>query len=126
MSTLYSYFQHWFNVLQTIEEKLDQFSKSDQYIIWGAGLHTEFLFNKTFFSEKKDAKFLFLILTLQKLVKHIESTDSFPFCQISNYSCWHAHHSFLLCRYWKNEKRMYKRGWSKDNILSFYDHFRLY
>ena len=127
-STLYSYFQHWFNVLQTIEEKLDQFSKSDQYIIWGAGLHTEFLFNKTFFfRKKKDAKFLFFDSDPSKIGKTYRGVPIVsPFAKSAIIPVGTP---IILSSYagtGRMKKECIKRGWSKDNILSFYDHFRLY
>ena len=79
-SILYRYLQHWFNVLRDIEEKLNGLDKNEKYIIWGAGLHTEFLFNKTsFFRRNKGSQFIFFDSDLKKIGKTYRRSRSSGF-----------------------------------------------
>ncbi len=54
-----NYLSHWHNALKDVEKKISQINNHQKYIIWGAGAHTEFLFQTTsFFHNKHDIEFL--------------------------------------------------------------------
>ena len=125
---LYSYLQHWFKVLQAIEEKLNKFSYSDKYIVWGAGLHTEFLFNKTsFFRKNKSSEFLFFDSDPAKIGKTYRGVPIVaPFFDIENIS---INTPIIISSYRGTEAmkdECIKRGWNEDKVMIFYDYFRLY
>ena len=127
-SILYRYLQHWFNVLEDIEEKLNEFDKSEKYIIWGAGLHTEFLFNKTsFFRRNKDSEFIFFDSDHTKIGKTYRGVPIIaPFIEMEGVS---VNTPIVLSSYRGTEamkKECINRGWNKDKIISFYDHYKLY
>jgi hypothetical protein len=44
---LISYLENWYNVISRVEKRLLDISLDKQLVIWGGGLHTEFLFNFT-------------------------------------------------------------------------------
>ena len=128
ISSLYSYFQHWYKVLQNVEEKLALLPISDEYIIWGAGLHTEFLFNKTsFFRKKKDAKFLFFDSDPKKIGKTYRGVPIVsPFCEKRKIS---VNTPIVISSYRGTEemkRECIKKGWNESSIISFYDHYKLY
>lgn len=47
--SVHKYMTNWYNKLAEVERKLNACEKSRQYIIWGGGLHTEFLYQTTSF-----------------------------------------------------------------------------
>ena len=128
LGTLYSYFQHWYGVLQTIDKKLSSISEKEKYIIWGAGLHTEFLFNKTsFFRGNRQAKFLFFDSDPAKIGGTYRGIPIVaPFSTTEEIS---VDTPIVISSYRGSEvmkKQCIKHGWSENNIISFYDHYKLY
>jgi len=125
---LYSYFRHWYNVLQDVEEKLKRSSENKKYIIWGAGLHTEFLFNKTsFFRKNKELEFLFFDSDPTKIGSTYRGVQIVaPFTQTKNVS---FDTPIVLSSYRGTEsmrRECIKQGWDEDKIISFYDYYSLY
>ena len=125
---LYDYLQHWFNVLQGIEEKLNRVDNNKKYIIWGAGLHTEFLFNKTsFFRKNKESKFLFFDSDPTKIGMTYRGVPIVaPFFEMKDMS---VNIPIVLSSYRGTEsmkEECINRGWSEDKIVSFYNHYQLY
>ncbi len=45
--SLYRYLSAWYNALEGVNNRLNKIEKTPQYVIWGAGLHTEFLYQTT-------------------------------------------------------------------------------
>ncbi len=125
---LYSYLQHWFNVLQDIEEKLNRVDNYKNYIIWGAGLHTEFLFNKTsFFRKNRESKFLFFDSDPTKIGMTYRGVPIVaPFFEMKDTS---LNIPIVLSSYRGTEsmkEECINRGWNEDKIVSFYNHYKLY
>jgi SAM-dependent methyltransferase len=46
---LYAYLAAWYNALSEVNHKLSSIENTPSYIIWGGGLHTEFLYHTTSF-----------------------------------------------------------------------------
>ena len=61
MVLCYNYLSYWYNSLAQIEKKISNLKNTPNFIIWGAGAHTEFLYQLTsFFHRFKNSKFLIL------------------------------------------------------------------
>ena len=128
IETLYSYLQHWYKVVQTIDKKLSNIEKKEKYIIWGAGLHTEFLFNKTsFFRRNKQAKFLFFDSDPAKIGRTLRGVPIVsPFCKKKKIS---TDTPIVISSYRGEEsmkKECIKQGWSESSVISLYEHYKLY
>lgn len=46
---IYLYFESWYNSLQKVETALAEIENSTRCVVWGAGMHTEYLYNTTSF-----------------------------------------------------------------------------
>lgn len=46
-SLVYRYLSHWYDSLKNIEEKLQRLENARRCVLWGAGIHTEFLYQMT-------------------------------------------------------------------------------
>lgn len=128
MGILYSYLQHWYKVVESIDEKLSSIVKKEKYIVWGAGLHTEFLFNKTsFFRRNKKAKFLFFDSDPTKIGGTYRGVPIVsPFCEKKKIS---VDTPIIISSYSGSEdmkRECRKRGWSESSIISLYEYYRLY
>ena len=56
---LFDYFHDWYKNLSIVEEKISSINTSKKFVIWGAGAHTEFLYQLTlFFSNNSDSDFI--------------------------------------------------------------------
>ena len=53
------YLSSWYNSLKDVEEKINKIKELPNYVIWGGGAHTEFLYQTTsFFHSRPDCNFL--------------------------------------------------------------------
>jgi hypothetical protein len=58
-SLLYTYLGGWYGALKSAEARLSELRDNGRCIIWGGGLHTEFLYQTTsFFSSRPDREYL--------------------------------------------------------------------
>ena len=125
---LYSYLRHWYNILQDVEEKLKRSSENNKFIIWGAGLHTEFLFNKTsFFRKNKELEFLFFDSDPAKIGRTYRGVQIVP--PFTNMKKSYFDTPIVLSSYRGTESmkvECIKHGWDEDKIISFYDYYSLY
>jgi hypothetical protein len=54
LNLLWRYLSHWYNSLHEINEKLQDLPENPYFIVWGGGLHTEFLYHLTSFFRAKN------------------------------------------------------------------------
>jgi hypothetical protein len=125
---LYKYFQHWYKTVESVEKSLLKISNNDKYIIWGAGLHTEFLFNKTsFFHNNRDAQFIFFDSDELKIGKKYKNIDIVKPFNI-NMDDWDDA-PIIISSYGNTEEMKslcIDQDIPEEKIITFYDKFYLY
>ncbi|MBU0961726.1 MAG: class I SAM-dependent methyltransferase [Proteobacteria bacterium] len=127
IGTLYHYLAAWYNALKDVNRKLNQTEKTPQYVIWGAGLHTEFLYQVTSLFHNKSTEFAII--------------DSDPLKQGKTWRGIHIHHPETLTTVdWSNAilvissygsqniiaENCINSGVPKERIVQLYDTLRVY
>lgn len=53
------YRRHWFASLKAVEDRIARFPSSKKIVVWGGGMHTEFLYQVTsFFERNRESRFI--------------------------------------------------------------------
>lgn len=110
-----------------IENKLDTI-KSNKFIIWGAGLHTELIINKLrFFQNNKTKKIIFFDSDKNKIGKKFRNINIVEPFKI-NLSQWKD--AYIIISTYRGTNEIYneciKAGWDKNKIIKLYSSFKLY
>lgn len=121
---LYTYFSYWYKSLLDVENKIAPL-KQNKIIIWGSGMHLEFLYQTTSLFDK-DREFI--------IVDSDESKQNKTWRGINIYNpsilkTADQNLPLLISSYGsqgKIEKAALELGLNKENIIKLYEHLRIY
>lgn len=128
LSLCYKYLSHWYQSLSDIENILKQYKMSGQWVIWGAGLHTEFVYQVTsFFNIDSECEYIIVDSDKEKQGKtwrniHIYNPDILQQLDLNKIK-------FLISSYGGQpsiEKALLEMGVQKDNIVKLYKQLKVY
>lgn len=124
---LYKFFSNLYLNYHNIEKKLG-IIKSNKFIIWGAGLHTELIINKLrFFQNNKTKKIIFFDNDKNKIGKKFRNISIVEPFKI-NLSQWKD--AYIIISTYRGTNEIYneciRAGWDKNKIIKLYSSFKLY
>ncbi len=128
LSLCYEYLSSWYRALIDIEKVLNEQQKCNRWIIWGAGLHAEFIYQTTsFFTNEIEREYIMVDSDLQKQGKkwrgiNIYNPDILKDCVLGEVK-------ILISSYGSQpviEQAILDFGISKTAIVKLYDVLRVY
>jgi hypothetical protein len=126
--SVHQYLSKWYNKLKEVEFKLNVCNDTSQFIIWGAGLHTEFIYQTTSFFHENPAR-LYIIVDSDEM-KHGKSWRGINILkpdQINGLD-W-TNKKLIISSYGSQngiERAAKEMGVPSECILKLYDQVRVY
>ena len=125
---LHDYMAYWYRALVSVEEKLASTSEGRKFIIWGAGAHTEFLYQTTsLFHPNADRNY---VLVDSDPLKHGRSWRGIPISSPVSLKGMNWSDMHLLVSSYGGQESIAKAaieiGVPEDKIVRLYDRVRVY
>lgn len=125
---IFSYLSHWYAQLAKIEQKIKTWPRTSKIIIWGGGLHTEFLYQVTsFFYQNPGCKYIIVDSDPVKIGKSWRGLPILPTSNLSNVN-WNDC-QLVVSSYGSQEiiiKTAYSLGVPDTAIRQLYDNVKVY
>jgi 2-polyprenyl-3-methyl-5-hydroxy-6-metoxy-1,4-benzoquinol methylase len=124
LSLCYEYLSNWYRTLVDIEKVFNEYQKSNRWIIWGAGLHTEFVYQNTSFFTNSINEREYIIVDSDPLKQGKKWRGISIYNPAILNACTLDEEKILISSYANQpviEKAVLDLGISPDNIVKLYD-----
>lgn len=123
---LFKYLSHWYGAILKINNKLENL-KDEQFVIWGGGLHVEFLYQFSILFLNNSRKFIIVDSDKNKQGKTWRGINIYDSSLLTDMN-WDA--TFLLISSYGSqaiiEDAALKIGVPKDRVIKIYDYIEVY